>query len=188
MSYYEDDHEYAEYAECICGRGSYNAAKYRTCYTCFLERAGSYLECIWCGRWHSPEHESCFQCRRKYRENAARDLRLDILVRDDFTCRDCGSRELPQVDHIKPCKKGGQAMPWNLQVLCRTCNLDKGHFWQPGSRWDDTRIQLMHLYFTFGWKYLEPDQQAQLVADAAIYADEFTWHAHYRQLAKARPA
>ena len=87
---------------------------------------------------------------------------------------------MPQVDHIKLCAKGGQATPWNLQVLCRLCNLDKGRYWQPGSHWDDTRIQLMHLYFTFGWTFLDDDQQDQLIDDAGIYSDEFTWHAHYK--------
>jgi 5-methylcytosine-specific restriction endonuclease McrA len=170
-----------DYQECLCGRGYFNPEHYSACYTCYLERRECYLECIWCGRWHSPEYSSCYRCRRAdpYRDEAARDLRLDILIRDDFTCRDCGSHDMPQVDHIKPCAEGGQAKPWNLQVLCRACNLDKGRYWQPGSHWDDTRVELMHLYFTFGWSLLDGDERTQLVSDAGIYSDEFTWHARF---------
>jgi 5-methylcytosine-specific restriction endonuclease McrA len=173
----------SDYQECNCGRGYYDPDEYNTCYTCFLERRDSYVECIWCERWHSPEYNTCYRCRTgsRDRDEAGRLLRLDILVRDDFTCRDCGSRDIPQVDHIKPCAKGGRAMPWNLQTLCRICNLDKGRYWQPGSRWDDTRVALMHTYFTFGWSLLDGAQQAQLVIDAGIYGDEFTWHTHYKQ-------
>jgi 5-methylcytosine-specific restriction endonuclease McrA len=171
-----------DYQECDCGRGYFDPDEYRSCYTCYLERRECYMSCIWCGRWHSPKYNTCFQCRAESpeRDEAARDLRLDILIRDDFTCQNCGSRDEPQVDHIEPCAKGGSAVPWNLQVLCRECNKLKGanYDW----RWEQRRFRLMHLYFTFGWSLLSDEQHTWLVDDAAWHPNEFAWHAHYQEL------
>jgi 5-methylcytosine-specific restriction endonuclease McrA len=60
--------------------------------------------------------------------------RLELLERDNWTCKCCGVRvhdetrndELKaHIDHIVPISKGGNSEPNNLQVLCRTCNLTK---------------------------------------------------------------
>src|SRR5258705_8163839 len=124
--------------ECICGRADYDYDHYRSCYQCFLERRQSYLSCIFCGRWHSPEYAVCFQCRSNKhglteRIEAAKSLRVEILTRDGFTCCDCGSHDCLQIDHIKPCAQGGDASPWNLQVLCWNCNNQKSDLW--GGKW-----------------------------------------------------
>jgi 5-methylcytosine-specific restriction endonuclease McrA len=178
----------SEIVECACDRGGeYDAEQYSSCYTCYLERRSEYMTCILCGsNWHSPKFDCCFKCRMSApgRDNAARDLRLDILVRDEFTCRDCaegypgGSQDL-QVDHIKPCLASGLATPWNLQVLCGKHNREKGGYWEPGCEWDSTRVLLMHMYFTFGWGLLDDEQREQLRDDADIYGDEFVWHARF---------
>lgn len=178
-----------EWVECDCGRGHYDPNEYTSCFECYMERREDYLECIFCGRWHSPKYGTCFRCRQisPGRDEAGRNLRLDILIRDNFTCSNtrCGSREQPEVDHIKPCFEGGAAAVWNLQVLCRQCNQRKGRDWYPGSEWDERRVRQMHLYFTFGWSLLDEEQQCALVADAAIYGDEFTWHTNWQRTASA---
>jgi 5-methylcytosine-specific restriction protein A len=171
-----------DYEECDCGRGHYDPEEYRTCYTCYLERRESYVACVFCGRWHSPKYNTCFQCRSgsPERDEAGRNLRLDILMRDDFICQNCGARDnYPQVDHIEPCAKGGTADLWNLQVLCRGCNQGKGadYDW----RWEQRRFRLMHLYFTYGWRLLDDDQRARLVDHASADHREFMWHARYRR-------
>jgi 5-methylcytosine-specific restriction endonuclease McrA len=179
MGHYDDDYDYAE---CDCGRGTYNPNQYRTCYTCYLERRESYESCILCGNWHSPRFAVCFQCRSSYREEAGRNLRIDIMIRDKFTCQNCGAMDNLQVDHIEPCAQGGTANPWNLQVLCRQCNHDKGseYDWH----WEERRIDLMHLYFTFGWSMLNDDERSELVLDAKDFEregwDKFSWHTHYQ--------
>lgn len=56
-------------------------------------------------------------------------LRTQILERDGFRCRRCGSG--PQharlvIDHIVPVARGGLTIAENLQVLCEPCNIGKG--------------------------------------------------------------
>jgi biotin operon repressor len=54
-------------------------------------------------------------------------LRMEILERDDFTCRYCGDAA-PQmeVDHVHPVSAGGTDDPQNLVAACRACNRSKG--------------------------------------------------------------
>jgi 5-methylcytosine-specific restriction endonuclease McrA len=120
------------FEHCDCGRGYYDPSEYSTCYECFQDRRSDYMSCIFCGKWHSPKFDTCFDCRRvSQRDEAGRALRFEILIRDNFTCREpgCGSQEQLQIDHIKPCDSGGTADPWNLQVLCHECNRMKGRTW-----------------------------------------------------------
>lgn len=61
---------------------------------------------------------------------AWKELRLQILERDGWRCRNC--RAMLQagdgsahVDHIVPRDQYGPTTPENLQALCRRCNLIK---------------------------------------------------------------
>lgn len=159
----------AEPVLCGCERGEYyDPDKYRTCYLCFRDRAEHYRECIFCGRWHAYQYDTCFKCRTiPRRDEAGRHLRMDIMIRDDATCQECGLRDtFMQVDHIKPCKRGGRADPWNLQILCIKCNQEKGGQWKLISHYGEARIELMHIYFTTMWSYLTDEQKNQLKDDA----------------------
>lgn len=59
-------------------------------------------------------------------------LRLFILERDCFTCRNCFRSPVTHkglklhVDHIQPWAEGGETYPENLETLCMRCNLKKG--------------------------------------------------------------
>ena len=59
-------------------------------------------------------------------------LRRDVLMRDRFTCQECGANRgddpdvILHVDHIEPVAAGGQDEMENLQVLCQDCNIGKG--------------------------------------------------------------
>lgn len=58
------------------------------------------------------------------------DLRKKIMVRDNYTCQECG-KYMPDevglhIDHIIPIAKGGKSTPSNLRVLCSKCNGRKG--------------------------------------------------------------
>ena len=64
--------------------------------------------------------------RREW-ESMARLVRDYLLDRDCHTCQTCGDRTGPfEIDHIIPIARGGQNVPNNLRVLCRSCNRRKG--------------------------------------------------------------
>ena len=56
-------------------------------------------------------------------------LRYEILNRDDFRCKICGSTAQDgvklHIDHIVPVSKGGRTIESNLRVLCDRCNMGK---------------------------------------------------------------
>lgn len=68
---------------------------------------------------------------RKYhvknqRKLLTRELRKEIIERDNYTCQICG-KYMPDevglhIDHIVPIAKGGKTVKSNLQVLCSKCN------------------------------------------------------------------
>jgi 5-methylcytosine-specific restriction endonuclease McrA len=74
--------------------------------------------------------------RRSYKQkvNFKPHERIEILKRDNWTCQCCGikvhdekisNETKAHIDHIIPISKGGHSEPFNLQTLCRTCNLSK---------------------------------------------------------------
>lgn len=165
---------------CECGEHYYDAEYYSTCYSCYEERRSYYEDCIYCGRWHSPQYDTCYQCRRsggEQRQEAARSLRDYIMWRDGFRCRSCGSSKELHIDHIKPCAKGGDANPWNLQALCRQENLVKADMWIPGGQWDRFRRELIGYYFLAGRGWLDADQMTAL----RIEVDEIRSESRYRR-------
>lgn len=52
-------------------------------------------------------------------------LRYAVLERDGFKCVLCGSKDLLEIDHIKPVAFGGTDEIANLQALCYACNQGK---------------------------------------------------------------
>ena len=60
-------------------------------------------------------------------------LRWDVFKRDDFRCRNCGTRDDLSCDHIFPESRGGETTLDNLQTLCRSCNSRKGASTEAGT-------------------------------------------------------
>lgn len=54
------------------------------------------------------------------------DFKWAVWERDNFTCKNCGSRKNLSVDHIIPESKGGNLTMENAQTLCCKCNSKKG--------------------------------------------------------------
>lgn len=54
-------------------------------------------------------------------------LRMEILERDGFACRSCGSAGRLEVDHIQPVRTHPELSyePGNLQALCPSCHTRK---------------------------------------------------------------
>jgi 5-methylcytosine-specific restriction endonuclease McrA len=61
-----------------------------------------------------------------HRRYLSRDILLALGRQAGGRCQRCGSGNDLHVDHITPVSKGGSDDLSNLQVLCRTCNLQKG--------------------------------------------------------------
>jgi hypothetical protein len=53
-------------------------------------------------------------------------VRAAVMARDGGACQECGSREHPSLDHVRPYSRGGRHTRANLRVLCRSCNSRKG--------------------------------------------------------------
>lgn len=50
---------------------------------------------------------------------------LSLLEKYNNSCTNCSSKENIQADHIIPISKGGANYIWNIQPLCKVCNLTK---------------------------------------------------------------
>lgn len=153
---------------CWCGRGDYDDTAYGSCYECYQDRVADLVNCIWCGRLHGARYATCFKCRQVVgRDEAGAHLRLEILSRDHFRCSYCGDEAGQlQVDHAKPCARGGTADPWNLQALCVACNRHKGATWVDSwSRFCPhalARQRLVEAYYTYLWRFLNAEQRNKL--------------------------
>jgi hypothetical protein len=54
------------------------------------------------------------------------DVKLAVWARDKGICIKCGRGRELHFDHIIPLSRGGSDTAKNIQLLCRTCNLEKG--------------------------------------------------------------
>ena len=54
-------------------------------------------------------------------------LRMEILERDGFRCKECGGGGRLEVDHVKPVRTNPELSfdPDNLQALCPSCHTKK---------------------------------------------------------------
>jgi 5-methylcytosine-specific restriction endonuclease McrA len=154
--------------ECACGRGAFDPERFKACYSCYEDRRSSYEACIICGGWHNPSFALCYKCRqgedKEERDVAAAEMRELIFNLDGRMCCRCGSSAFLQVDHIRPCKKGGGPQTWNLQTLCRPCCFDKN------GKWDNNAtivlIDRMVMFYSSSilTALLEGNEEAQLIA------------------------
>ena len=60
------------------------------------------------------------------REPIPEAVRRLVFRRDGGRCVRCGTGELLQFDHVIPVALGGASTAENLQLLCATCNREKG--------------------------------------------------------------
>lgn len=66
------------------------------------------------------------QSEEKRREPISESVRLFVWQRDEGKCVKCGSKEKIEFDHIIPFADGGSNTERNIQLLCETCNREKG--------------------------------------------------------------
>ena len=53
-----------------------------------------------------------------------KEIMIEILRRDGFTCQLCGSYRRLQIHHVQPRSKGGDNSEQNLLTLCSDCHGD----------------------------------------------------------------
>jgi hypothetical protein len=66
------------------------------------------------------------QPSRRRREVIPQEVRRTVFERDGGACRQCGEGFDLQYDHVIPVALGGASTVENLQLLCGTCNREKG--------------------------------------------------------------
>lgn len=77
-----------------------------------------------------PDHPSWITDRSKVRSRQKGQqfnswVRKEIRRRAGDRCRVCGATDDLELDHITPISLGGQGVPENGQLLCRTCHREK---------------------------------------------------------------
>ena len=94
-------------------------------------------------------------------------LQYDIIKRDCYHCMMCGQTNKPQefhIDHILPKSKFPSSHPWNLQLLCKKCNLEKS---------DDVLDEIIPIFLDGARmrtnKYYNSDEQ--LIKKASAWGD-----------------
>ncbi|MDQ3045602.1 MAG: HNH endonuclease [Chloroflexota bacterium] len=60
------------------------------------------------------------------REPIPEEVRHEVWRRDQGKCVRCGGVERLEFDHIVPVALGGSNTTRNVQLLCETCNREKG--------------------------------------------------------------
>jgi RNA-directed DNA polymerase len=60
-----------------------------------------------------------------------RNIRDDILMRDNYQCQDCATKQNIDAHHIKERWKGGQDIAENLVTLCKDCHVKRGGYGRP---------------------------------------------------------
>ena len=89
-------------------------------------------------KWYKNNKENYYVKNRKRRalKNGAtgyyteQDLQY-IYEQQKGKCISCNKKipyEQMTVDHIKPLSKGGSDLPYNIQLLCKSCNSSKGNY------------------------------------------------------------
>ena len=75
--------------------------------------------------------------KRDYGDNW-KELRKNVLERDNNTCRKCGKSPSKQVHHIIPLREGGKNEVKNLITLCKRChNIADNLYFKYGLRSQD---------------------------------------------------
>lgn len=71
--------------------------------------------------WRGRRHPGHGTTGRRWRK-----LRVVVLERDGYRCRECGKAGALEVDHVVPLHQGGAVWALgNLQALCRGCHIAK---------------------------------------------------------------
>jgi 5-methylcytosine-specific restriction endonuclease McrA len=72
-----------------------------------------------------PRREVAAPVGERHSRRIPQEVKIAVSARDGGVCRQCGSTEKLQFDHIIPASKGGANTVANIQLLCGRCNRAK---------------------------------------------------------------
>lgn len=72
-----------------------------------------------------PRREIPEPVGERHSRRIPQDVKIAVSARDGGVCRQCGSTEKLQFDHIIPVSRGGANTVANIQLLCGVCNRAK---------------------------------------------------------------
>jgi 5-methylcytosine-specific restriction endonuclease McrA len=65
-----------------------------------------------------------------YSREIPQEVKIVVTLRDGGRCRNCGSSDNLEYDHVIPYSRGGTNSVNNVQLLCQPCNRSKGARYQ----------------------------------------------------------
>jgi 5-methylcytosine-specific restriction endonuclease McrA len=65
-----------------------------------------------------------------YSREISQEVKIAVAARDGGKCRNCGSTDSLEYDHVIPYSRGGTNTVNNIQLLCQPCNRSKGATYQ----------------------------------------------------------
>lgn len=127
------DDEHAFWFYFVRSQTRYQQQNYvRTPYSVDMITEDFFCDYAWLEDRDAQLQEINYECNlrdyhsKNQRRLMTKELREQIMERDNYTCQICG-KYMPDrvglhIDHIVPVSKGGKTVPSNLQVLCSVCN------------------------------------------------------------------
>lgn len=154
-------------ATCSGCEQRYNSkgGKYHKCYSCQQEQrqldlmSGQLYRCLFCHTPHSAAFSCCYTCRQT-RLEAAEALQREIVERDGYECRECGTSLADgatlRVQSLKPDRRS--TAPWRFATFCLQCASMKPP--------DDLAATLVREYTTVMYSYLNEFEQQNIEREA----------------------
>ncbi|MEI7841554.1 MAG: HNH endonuclease [Gallionellaceae bacterium] len=106
---------------------------YNRRFSSWMQALQSFVEYANSSELNVPAPDGTNKSNQKSGRDPSLRLRFKVMLRDSFTCRQCGASPAKQigvelhVDHVFPWSKGGETTIENLQTLCSKCNLGKSN-------------------------------------------------------------
>lgn len=101
-----------------------------------VQQESVFKYCEFCGIENVASAKICVECGSELRmislgkqdsRNITNKVRTEVWNRDNGRCVNCGSQVNLEFDHIIPYSKGGSSSANNIQLLRKSCNLEKSN-------------------------------------------------------------
>ncbi len=120
-------------AELATSPSTISQSAYNRRFSSWSQTLESFVEYANTSELAAPIQNGTSKNPRKTSRDPSLRLRFKVMLKDNFTCQQCGASPAKQlgvelhIDHIIPWSKGGGTTLKNLQTLCSNCNLGKSN-------------------------------------------------------------